>query len=74
MKVIYTDLIKGVVNAGNTPRTYNSASSCRVEKCVFVLDIEVGQKFLSKRGGEKLLLRFDNIFIHPEESTEPVES
>lgn len=30
--------------------------------------------FLLKRGSEKLLLRFDDIFIHPEESTEPVES
>lgn len=29
---------------------------------------------LLKRGSEKLLLRFDDIFIHPEESTEPVES
>lgn len=62
------------VNARNTLWTYNSASGCRIEKRVFVLDVEVGQMFLLKRGSEKLLLRFDDIFVHPEESTEPVES
>lgn len=61
-------------NSRNTPWTYNSASSCRIEKCVFVLDIKVGQKLLLKRGSEKLLLRFDDIFIHSEESAKPVES
>lgn len=30
--------------------------------------------FFLKRGSEKLLLRFDDIFIHSEESTKPVES
>lgn len=30
--------------------------------------------FLLKRGSEKLLLGFDDIFIHSEESTKPVES
>ena len=70
----YRNVLFSRLNARNTPWTYNSASSCRIEKCVFVLNIEVGQMFFLKRGSEKLLLGFDDIFIHSEESTKPVES